>query len=133
MNTWVSPVVEALSSGLDKLKQNIIEYLLPRLLKLGESVLGYMITTLSNHSGHNDKGSVDGRYCYGPMVMILRRARAMGLLTVVPSTAPEVTLQTDIVQGQGLKTECPSCVLEQHLDSEVLRTALSSQNEQVEL
>ncbi|XP_059154610.1 thyroid adenoma-associated protein homolog [Physella acuta] len=72
--TWIDPVVEALCSSRQKQKQNIIEYLLPKLLKHGDHILNYMISRLSVHNTDQDET------CYGAIIMCLRRARALGLL-----------------------------------------------------
>ncbi|XP_055880801.1 thyroid adenoma-associated protein homolog [Biomphalaria glabrata] len=68
--TWLEPVVKALCSNNSKLKQNLIEYLLVKLMKQGDEVLQYLITRLS---------AVRDRASCGAVIMCLRKARTLGL------------------------------------------------------
>ena len=119
LQTWLDPVVNALAGTNRKVKQNVIEYLLPKLLKIGPHVLNYMVQQLAL-CGKADAGK-PGHNQHGPIIMCLRRARAMGLFKLSPKFC-----QSD--------TQPPR--LDAHLDAldtSMLKLALSSADEQVRL
>ncbi|XP_035827600.1 thyroid adenoma-associated protein homolog isoform X2 [Aplysia californica] len=114
--TWMLPVVRALTSSNKKLKQNIIEYLLPRLLKVGDQVLSYMVQKLSSNNIVDD--SVQTHPHHGAIIMCLRRARVMGLLKSA---------------SQSGQSESSGFLWYGQLDPIVLRSALCSLDEQIRL
>ncbi|CAL1537329.1 unnamed protein product, partial [Lymnaea stagnalis] len=78
LHIWIEPVVIAMCSESKKMKQNIIEYLLPKLMKHGDEILDYMISRLSSTTQEQHEP------CYGAVIMCLRRARVLGLLKPLP-------------------------------------------------
>ncbi|CAG5133518.1 unnamed protein product, partial [Candidula unifasciata] len=107
-STWLEPVVVALCSSEKKLKQNLIEYLLGKLMKADDQLLSFMIQRLSATSS----GEVEP--FHGAVVMCLRRAQLLGLLRPAPC-----------VTGDNLWYG--------HLRPDMLRAALSSADEQIRL
>ncbi|XP_076464247.1 tRNA (32-2'-O)-methyltransferase regulator THADA-like [Babylonia areolata] len=71
---WIDPIISQLCSSNKKLKQHIIEYILPKVMKKDKVVLEYMLSKLSS-------AGETGVEPLGALVVCLRRARAWGLMT----------------------------------------------------
>ncbi|XP_070182085.1 tRNA (32-2'-O)-methyltransferase regulator THADA-like [Littorina saxatilis] len=71
---WIDPIITQLCSSNKKLKQHIIEYVLPRVMKKDRAVLEYMLGRLSS-------SQETGVEHLGALIVCLRRARAWGLMT----------------------------------------------------
>ncbi|KAH9519566.1 hypothetical protein Btru_003022 [Bulinus truncatus] len=106
--TWLEPIVMALCSDKSKLKQNLVEYLLVKLLKDGDDILEYLIAKLSK---------VDGRTSCGAIIMCLRKARILGLLKAGHELSDEKSLWYGHLHPNVLKTALCSSDLQIRLDA----------------
>ncbi|RUS78380.1 hypothetical protein EGW08_013851 [Elysia chlorotica] len=106
---WAEPVTKAMCTSRKKLKQNIVEYLLPRLLKSGQGVLNFLIQGLSTRLKDTPQQA------QGAIIMCLHRARTLGFL-----------------QTSTVNTESGSLWLG-YLSSEVLKEALCSMDDHIRL
>ncbi|KAL8624379.1 hypothetical protein ACOMHN_012779 [Nucella lapillus] len=70
---WIDPIITFLCSSHKKLKQHIIEYILPKVMKNDKAVLEYMLSKLSS-------ADETGAETQGALIVCLRRARAWGLM-----------------------------------------------------
>ncbi|GFR67390.1 thyroid adenoma-associated-like protein [Elysia marginata] len=106
--TWAEPVTKAMCTHKKKLKQNIVEYLLPRLLKSGDGILNYMIQGLSARLKDMPQQA------QGAITMCLHRARTLGFLkTSVVGTEKGTSLWLGYLSTDVLKETL--CSMDDHI------------------
>ncbi|KAK7482199.1 hypothetical protein BaRGS_00026548, partial [Batillaria attramentaria] len=76
-SVWVDPIIAALCGHNRKLKQHVIEYILPKVMKSDRRVLEYILNRLAASGG----AEKDSSGHLGALIVCLRRARAWGLMS----------------------------------------------------
>ncbi|XP_013405137.1 thyroid adenoma-associated protein homolog [Lingula anatina] len=79
LTTWVDPVLEGLCTGCKQLKTQLIEYVLPKLLRAEPYCVQYVITTITKQKHQGDNSSQ-----LGALMTCLKRAKSIGILKTSP-------------------------------------------------